>query len=195
MDKKAIREQFRAKRASLTAEARVEASRRIAARLLELPEVAQAGSVFCYVSLGDEVDTLELLQRWLGMGVAIGVPAMQRGGIMHAAVIRSLGDLKPGMMGILSPPEDAPVMAGPELCIVPGVAFARDGFRVGQAGGYYDRYLADRPETLTVGLAFACQVLDRVPVEPHDKSVDFIVTESETIDVRAARRDGAGPAR
>jgi len=77
-------------------------------------------------------------------------------------------------------PEDDP-MPDPtsvDVVIVPGLAFTVEGDRLGQGGGWYDRFLAGvRPEAITIGVAFAPQVVESLPVEPHDKRVDLVITD------------------
>ncbi len=66
----------------------------------------------------------------------------------------------------------------PDLVIVPGLAFTADGGRLGQGGGWYDRFLSRiRPDCTTVGVCFVEQLLDALPTEPHDIAVDHVVTE------------------
>lgn len=67
----------------------------------------------------------------------------------------------------------------PDLVVVPGLAFTASGDRLGQGGGWYDRFLAGtRPDCTTVGVCFAEQVLDALPVEPHDVVIDHVVTDA-----------------
>jgi 5-formyltetrahydrofolate cyclo-ligase len=76
-------------------------------------------------------------------------------------------------------PDDEPDPSWPDVVIVPGVAFTASGDRLGQGGGWYDRFLAAiRPECVTIGVGFDLQVVDAVPVEPHDVRLDHVVTES-----------------
>jgi 5-formyltetrahydrofolate cyclo-ligase len=85
-----------------------------------------------------------------------------------------------GPFGIREPALNAPVRAVKDIdvFIVPGVAFTRDGRRIGRGAGYYDSTLALRnPQAQTVGVAFECNVVEQLPTEPHDVSVDFLVTE------------------
>lgn len=74
-------------------------------------------------------------------------------------------------------PEDDVQPSWPDLVIVPGLAFTRTGQRLGQGGGWYDRFLAD-VECVTVGVCFAEQVLDDLPIEAHDVAVDVVVTDA-----------------
>ncbi len=65
-----------------------------------------------------------------------------------------------------------------DVILVPGLAFTRDGARLGRGGGYYDRYLATMPaSTLKIGVCFAVQIVASLPTEPHDQRVDTVATE------------------
>jgi 5-formyltetrahydrofolate cyclo-ligase len=76
-------------------------------------------------------------------------------------------------------PEEQPAATVPDAGIVPGLAFTPDGHRLGQGGGWYDRFLAGvRDDCLTIGVAFAAQLVESLPVEPHDVTLDVIVTEA-----------------
>jgi 5-formyltetrahydrofolate cyclo-ligase len=66
-----------------------------------------------------------------------------------------------------------------DVVIVPGTAFTADGDRLGQGGGWYDRFLRTLPpECVTIGVAFAPQLLEELPVEPHDVRLDIVVTDA-----------------
>lgn len=84
-------------------------------------------------------------------------------------------DCEVGPYGLAQPRSDAEDIA-PDLLFVPLLGFTRDGERLGQGGGHYDRWLAAHPETLAVGLAWDCQLLDNLPSEAHDKHLDAVVT-------------------
>jgi len=85
--------------------------------------------------------------------------------------------MAPGAKGPLEPEEGIPAPL-PDLILVPGLAFARDGRRLGRGGGYYDRWLATQRGIPTFGICFSCQLVETLPVEPHDIHVDAILTES-----------------
>ncbi len=66
-----------------------------------------------------------------------------------------------------------------EFILVPGLAFTRDGQRLGRGGGFYDRFLAQLPaSTVKFGVCFDLQMIAELPAEPHDQRVDAVVTES-----------------
>jgi 5-formyltetrahydrofolate cyclo-ligase len=75
-------------------------------------------------------------------------------------------------------PEDEPDSIWPDVVIVPGLAFTPSGERLGQGGGWYDRFLAGRRDgCLAVGVGFREQLLDAVPTESHDVVLDVVVTD------------------
>jgi len=90
--------------------------------------------------------------------------------------VSSVADLVPGRYGI-SEPGPGPKAERLDLIVVPGVAFAADGARLGRGGGFYDRFLATiRPTTMTVGVCFEFQRLAEIRHEPHDRKVDRVIT-------------------
>ncbi len=84
-------------------------------------------------------------------------------------------DLEEGVMGLMQPAADSPVVE-PEVLFMPLVGFTRDGERIGQGGGFYDRWLADHPLTLAIGMAWDVQCCDNLPVEEHDRKLSAVVT-------------------
>jgi 5-formyltetrahydrofolate cyclo-ligase len=84
-------------------------------------------------------------------------------------------ELQPGPHGIPQLPPDADVVR-PDLLFVPLVGFTADGYRLGQGGGHYDRWLAANPGVPAIGLAWDCQLVDSLPLEPHDHPLAAVVT-------------------
>lgn len=77
-------------------------------------------------------------------------------------------------------PEEAPLPdpTSIDVAIVPGLAFTAGGDRLGQGGGWYDRFLPQlRPEAVAIGVAFEIQIVDSLPTEPHDVTMACVVTE------------------
>jgi 5-formyltetrahydrofolate cyclo-ligase len=89
-------------------------------------------------------------------------------------------DLEPGPFGISQPSADAQNIR-PDVLFVPLLAFTANGDRLGQGGGHYDRWMADNPPALSIGMAWDMQETERLPVEPHDKALDLIVTPTRLI--------------
>jgi 5-formyltetrahydrofolate cyclo-ligase len=79
---------------------------------------------------------------------------------------------------VVAAPEDDVEPSWPDVVIVPGLAFTRAGDRIGQGGGWYDRFLAQtRDNCISVGVCFAPQIVDVVPTEPHDVVVDIVISD------------------
>lgn len=141
-----------------------------------------------YASFRSEVSTYGMILRCIGMGKKVLLPITMK--INHElvfCVVKSLDELKPGAMGIPEPDHQHIVPYAPEdidAMIVPGVAFDAGGYRIGYGGGYYDRVTEKlRPDCFKIGLAFECQIIDKVPREKYDMRVDSIITEDRILDI------------
>jgi 5-formyltetrahydrofolate cyclo-ligase len=84
-------------------------------------------------------------------------------------------DLAPGPFGMLQPDDGADTLV-PDVLFVPLVGFTAALERLGQGGGHYDRWLAEHPGRLTIGLAWDAQLCDALPAEAHDMPLDAVVT-------------------
>lgn len=159
-------------------------SRAIGRRLRRLKLYRQAKVILCYVAVDGEVDTWPLLRRIVSDGKRLAVPVvLRRGHRLIAAEIRDPDrDLSMrGPFGIPQPLGWRRRQISPEridLVIVPGVAFDRQGKRLGRGGGYFDRFLAAVPPAVPrIGLAFRFQHVRALPFEPHDQPVHRVLTD------------------
>lgn len=186
-DKRDLREAVRRRLAAMTPPQRALRSADVLGRLFALPEVSRAGTLLFYVATGHEVQTSGMIAHALAAGKRVAVPRVDAEArrldlYPIASVVR---DLAPGFAGILEPRTDGrpPLpLSEIDLAVVPGVAFDAAGCRLGRGGGYYDRWIAAAGGKIPiVGLAFECQIADRLPVESHDRQVGFIVTEKRII--------------
>lgn len=165
-------------RRAIPAEARAERAERIRAHVMELPELSRAKAVGCYVAVGAEVDTRMILRALLARGVVTAVP-VTLGDEMRYVRLDHPWALAPGARDIPEPRQPWTDVPGDSLdvILVPGLRFGRDGSRLGNGGGHFDRFLAAHPRALRVALAFSEQVVDRLPAEAHDQPMDVLVTE------------------
>lgn len=184
MDKTKAREAARALRRAIPAPERADRSARIHEHALAIPELARARRVGCYVSVGSEVETTLLLRALLAGGTFVAVPAIA-GETLRFARLDHPWALIPGAHQIPEPRQPWSEVSGESLDVVfvPGIQFGRDGSRLGSGRGYFDRFLAEHPTPLRVGLAFEAQLVDAVPTEPHDQGMDVIVTEAGRVRV------------
>ncbi|HVP00038.1 MAG TPA: 5-formyltetrahydrofolate cyclo-ligase [Bryobacteraceae bacterium] len=179
-----IRAQALQRRDALPLSVRRNSGNAILSRILAMDELRGARTILAYCSIGSEIDTTPLLNAVLGGGRTLVLPKLNAGGGgLDLYRVKNLGgDLRPGAWGIREPDsslcEPCPA-ADIELILVPGVAFDRRGARLGYGKGYYDKLLASmHPRPRTVAAAFDVQVVDAIPMEPHDVPVDTVVTET-----------------
>jgi 5-formyltetrahydrofolate cyclo-ligase len=178
MPKDRAREEARVARRAISAALREESSARIFEHVLRIPEILHARAVGCYVSVGSEVDTRLLLRALLAKAIRVAVP-VTLGSQLHFVRLDHPWVLEPGAHGIPEPRQPWHDVSGDELgaIIVPGLRFGRDGTRLGNGGGHFDRYLIAHPKPLRIALAFSEQVVDGLATETHDQGMDVIVTE------------------
>ena len=163
----------------LSPQARRESDDALFARFLALPQVAAADTLLLYHGMGTEPDTARLLPALRAMGKRVCLPRCLPGQGLEARLVGPDSALVPHPFGMLEPGEDCPPTERDkiDLILVPGLAFDRSGGRLGQGGGYYDRFLAGYPG-FTAALCRQALLLDRVPRAGHDLGVDLVVTEA-----------------
>lgn len=180
MDKPSARTEARAVRRAIAE--REEKEARALRRLLDLPELRAANTVGCYVGVRSELDTRLALRGLFVRGVVVAVPAAPDAR-MRFVRLHHPWALVPGAYGIPEPRQPWDEVEGEALdaIVVPGLRFGRDGTRLGNGGGHFDRFLAEHPRARRIGLAFAEQVVDSVGVEEHDVHMDVLVTPDEVL--------------
>jgi 5-formyltetrahydrofolate cyclo-ligase len=164
-------------------------SRAAIEKLMQLPEYAAAQTVLWYLDCRSELRTRHVLSAALASGKRIVVPycTVDENGANKLGLwwLQSMDELVIGKWKILEPPRERWGEPGKELApeemdlvIVPGVGFSREGGRMGNGQGYYDRLLARvRPDCPLIGLCYECQLFDDLVVGPHDVFMDKVVTE------------------
>jgi 5-formyltetrahydrofolate cyclo-ligase len=164
-------------------------SRAIVERFIALPEYAAAKTVMWYLDVRSEVRTRHQIGSALNSGKKIVVPyctldehGANKLGLWH---LTSMDELVVGTWSILEPPRERWGEPGKEvapreldLVMVPGVGFTRDGARMGNGQGYYDRLLGQvRPDAALIALAYECQLFPELAVSAHDVYMDKVITE------------------
>lgn len=143
------------------------------------PAWQSAQSVFCFVGALHEPDTMPILQGALSAGKQLLVPRIAGPGQMQLVPLQSLGQLQPGAFGILEPPQALPAIpagSGVQLAVLPCLAAARSGARLGHGGGYYDRFLANYSGRRLI-LCPEALLAQSLPTGPLDEPAHAVLTE------------------
>lgn len=128
---------------------RADRSARIVERLVALDVVREARRIQAYDSILGEVETAELVTWCAARDIEMAMP------------------------------EDGVAADWPDVIVVPGTAFTSNGERLGQGGGWYDRFLPGRrDDAVLIGIGFSQQIVESLPTEPHDIALDLVVTEN-----------------
>jgi 5-formyltetrahydrofolate cyclo-ligase len=183
-DKAKLRADMRKRRRAL--KAALPAASREAADALPLSRLPAFASVGGYAPQGSEIDPWPLLQRLADTGAHLALPrADTLDGVLTFHLYDPDEPQLPDVAGVPSPPASAPIVR-PDLVICPLLAFDREGRRLGQGGGHYDRTLAElraRKTVFVLGLAFSGQEVASLPADAHDQALDAILTETGYIAV------------
>ncbi len=181
-EKLALRKRFRQMRRRQDRDALAAASGLICDRLLALSQLQKADRVFCYVSYGGEVETRPLLTALLESGKTLLLPRCQLGARIDCVPVSNLDELSPGAYGILEPPQSYPAVDWTQVdfAVIPALACGENGFRLGQGGGYYDRFLSGAG-CLSAALCLEEFLIPAVPQEEHDQPVGWIITQRRTL--------------
>lgn len=176
MDKQGLRKKLIAKRRALPDYRSADAA--IARKVLSSAFFQQAEKVLCYVSLPDEVATEPMMKAAWEQGKRVAVPYSD-GDCMEFFLINSLDGLHTGAFGVREPdPHSGERLTdfSHSICLVPGLAFTPDGYRIGYGKGYYDKFLKNYP-FLSVGLCYNSLILEDLPTEDYDIPVDIVITD------------------
>ena len=156
-------------------------ARAVAEHLLADEDVRRAATVAAYVSVHLEPGTGPLLEALRAAGKRVILPLLQPDDDLDWTTYDGPSSLRTARRGLLEPtgkPLGPEAVATADVVVVPGLAVARDGMRLGRGGGSYDRALGRVPVgTPVVVVLNAEEVLDRVPTQDHDRPVTAVVTE------------------
>jgi 5-formyltetrahydrofolate cyclo-ligase len=178
-DKAPLRESFLARRRARPKAARASAAAAVTTALLR--GLAGARTLAAFVPEETEPGYGRLPAAYTQLGARVLLPVVPQEGRQLTWAVDT-GRLGPGRFGLLEPlgPRLGPTAIGAaDVVVVPALAVARDGIRLGRGGGYYDRALAHaRPDAVLVALVFDDELVDELPAEAHDRRVTAVVTPS-----------------
>lgn len=184
LEKKQWRQWAKEQQKGLQQQEKIDGSLAICKRVIGLRIYQEAETVFCFVGTDNEIDTKIILEQAWRDGKRVAVPKCKEKGNMDAYQIDSLSELAEGKYGILEPKAGCMLVPPEEVdfAVLPCVACDRDGYRLGHGGGYYDRYL----EKTRCKTAVVCRkrlLLEKTPIEHFDSRADWVITESESIEI------------
>lgn len=155
----------------------------ICKRMLSLQAYKNADTVLIYYPIKSEIDVLPIALDAINNGKKVAFPISEPDGFkLIFKTVSSPHELEKGRYGIYEPPKNAEDCRNTEkaICIVPGLAFDREGYRIGYGRGYYDRFLSSF-KGVSVGLVYSDLMSEGLPRENTDVSVDIIITEKEEL--------------
>ena len=175
MDKRELRAMIRSQKRAMTNEMIAQKSRVLGALFADTEAYQNAKAIYGYLPYNQEVRTVPMLEQAIRDGKRVAVPKVF-GEEMKFLWLDDLDRVEKGYSGIPEPIDDGPVADDPRaLVLMPGLAFDREGHRIGYGGGFYDKFLAAEPEHPTVALCYDFQVLDHLETEEFDIPVDLVL--------------------
>lgn len=180
VEKAKLRQEMRAMRDALATPARATASGRLVLWLADLlADKRITGETFAvYSAIGSEVDAERLAGVLRAAGLRTVYPRIVADTkVLDFCVVNDVSELEPGVLDIPAPKADAPAvdLDSIDVFVVPALAVAPDGHRLGYGGGYYDATLAAAPRATRVGAVYDVQILPGLPSGPGDAALDWIV--------------------
>lgn len=174
-NKRDARRAIRSEIAKLSTEEKAALSSQIFSKIATSKEIEQAAVVALFIALSDEPQTTDFIERLLSQNKRIVVPRIE-GEKMEFYDISD--GVAVGAFGIMEPIATVPVKPSEiDVMIVPGVAFTRNGARLGRGKGFYDKYLSHNNfRACTIGVCYPCQLVENLPTEEHDRRLDLVVS-------------------
>ena len=175
MDKKELRKKIREQKRAMTPLQIESASQKLAELFLKTEQYRHAKTLYGYLPYNQEVRTVPILEQALADGKKVAVPKIY-GDEMRFIYLPDLSQVEKGYSGIPEPVADGPEGDDPTaLVLMPGIAFDKEGHRIGYGGGFYDKFLAKEPGHPTVALCYDFQVVKELPTEEFDIPVDLVL--------------------
>ena len=175
MNKKEMRAIIRAQKRAMTEEQMQEKSRRLGDLFCRSELYRNAKTIYGYLPYNQEVRTTSMLRRALADGKQVAVPKVY-GDTMRFILLTDMEQVEKGYCGIPEPIADGPVARDETaLVLMPGLAFDRQGHRLGYGGGFYDKFLQEEPHHPTLALCYDFQMLPHLDTQAHDVPVDCVL--------------------
>lgn len=175
MDKQSLRRHIREQKRAMTEEQIVARSEKLGQLFVQSELYRQAKTIYGYLPYNQEVRTVPMLQQALKDGKKVAVPKVY-GEEMKFIYMDDLSKVEKGYAGIPEPIADEPVADDKTaLVLMPGLAFDKEGHRIGYGGGFYDKFLASEPGHPTLALCYDFQMQEHLETEEFDIPVDCVL--------------------
>ncbi len=175
MDKNILRKQIKEQKRAMTEQQILAASQKLGQLFADSEAYKAAKTIYGYLPYNQEVRTVPMLQRALEDGKKVAVPKCY-GDEMRFIYMEDLSQVEKGYCGIPEPIADEPIAHDKRaLVLMPGLAFDREGHRIGYGGGFYDKFLAQEPEHPTLALCYEFQMVEHLETEEFDIPVDTVL--------------------
>ena len=177
--KKILRQEFLSKRAAIPHDERDQVSHALIKKFLATEIFRESKIIMAYASTPDELQLNELFAACFAEEKILAIPFIVGKGEIQAVEVPNFDALEIGAFNILTVKRELRKFIKPALLdcvIVPGAAFDIHGGRLGLGGGYYDRFLTKAVNAKKIALAYDFQLVDDLPLEPHDAKIDFVFT-------------------
>ena len=175
MDKKELRRMIREQKRAMTEAEITSRSEALGKLFLESEAYKNARTIYGYLPYNQEVRTVSMLEQALRDGKRVAVPKCY-GDEMRFIFMDDLSKVEKGYANIPEPIADGPIADDETaLVLMPGLAFDREGHRIGYGGGFYDKFLEAEPGHPTLALCYEFQMLPHLETEEHDIPVDYVI--------------------
>ena len=183
LEKDKIRKKILLKRKDLLKSAVNDLSGIISRKVLSIKKIKSAKTYLVYLPINNEVDTKFIINFLIQNQKKIFVPAyVEKSWVICG--LKNLDELKRNHFRTLQPKKIIKAdISTIDVAIVPGVAFDKNGVRLGYGKGVYDRLLSNF-DGLKIGLAYDFQIVDKAPHEQHDLKIDLLISENKILDFR-----------
>lgn len=171
---------MRSLRGSISAEQKRQWDHCICTVLQQIVVERSVASVHTFLPISSEVNIYPFIAQLLNWGIEVVCPESLAGGNMRNLVLHSLSELKTGIFGTRYPSSGELYTGRYDLIVVPGLAFDHTKHRLGYGAGYYDIFLGVQPDACKVGVAYPFQLVEQLPVEPHDVPMDQVILGTTT---------------
>jgi 5-formyltetrahydrofolate cyclo-ligase len=178
--KHTLRQHFTQIRDSIPANEKIQMEQIIQNKILQMPEFQKAQNILLYASIKSEV-SLRPIKEFCIENKQLFLPEIH-GKTLKIRQVENLQSLQNGQFEIPTPhPHSREITpAEIDICLIPGITFDLQGHRIGYGKGFYDRLLPQL-NCPKIGIAFDCQISEKIPTESHDHQLDMLITEKRTL--------------